>query len=160
MAQGLYLTEPNNLFTLQNDVTKNLNVFEETKERYLRCSDPVIASQVTPVCSNKDTFSNVTVAYQNVYDSIANLENAMQARGQHNPNAITPDGFRQNMQLIKDNYTKIRAVRTQLDIQLQELQKNMLNSDEPNLQLRSSQFIYLLSVIAVICLIYYAVTMG
>jgi uncharacterized membrane-anchored protein len=84
----------------------------------------------------------------------------MQARGQHNPNALTPDDFTQNMQLIKDNYTKIRAVRTQLDIQLQELQKNMLNSDEPNLQLRSSQFIYLLSVIAVICLIFYAVTMG
>ena len=159
MQQGLYLTEPNNLFSLQNDVTNNLNIFEKTKERYLRCSDPTIANNVTPVCSSKDIFSNVTTAYENVTKSIQTLDSAMSAQGQHNPDAITNEQYEQNKKDVLDNYNNIKQVRIQLDNQLQQLQKHMINTSEPKLQLRSSQFIYMLSVIAVVCLIYYVMTM-
>ena len=67
--------------------------------------------------------------------------------------------YEQNKKDVLDNYNNIKQVRIQLDNQLQQLQKHMINTSEPKLQLRSSQFIYMLSVIAVVCLIYYVMTM-
>jgi vacuolar-type H+-ATPase catalytic subunit A/Vma1 len=159
MQQGIYLTKPNNLFSLQNDITNNLNVFEKTKERYLQCNNPDTVNNVTPTCSSKDIFSNVTGAYENATKSIQKLENAMNARDQQNPTAVTDEQYKQNKKDILDNYNNIKKVRLQLDNQLSDLQRQMKSTSEPKLELHSSQFIYMLSVIAVICLIYLVVTM-
>lgn len=158
MSQGLYLTEPNNLFTLQNNVTDNLNVFEETKARYLQCNDPTTMSQVVPSCTNKDVFSEVTIAYDNLQTSIDNLDVAMQTNGQQNPDATSNAGFNDNIEQINTKYTNLKELRIKLDNQLVQLQNQLSPQNESGLQLRSTQFIYLLSVIAVFCLIYYIVT--
>jgi chromosome segregation ATPase len=159
MSQGLYLSEPNNLFTLQNNVTNQMNVFEETKNRYLRCNDPNTSSQVNPACSNKDVFSEVTIAYDNLKTSIDSLDGAMNANGQQNTDAISETGFNDNITQINTKYTNLKDIREKLDKQLVELQNHMSPQNEPDLQLRSTQFIYLLSVIAVFCLIYYIITL-
>ena len=159
MSQGLYLSEPNNLFTLQNNVTNQMNVFEETKNRYLRCNDPNTSSQVNPACSNKDVFSEVTIAYDNLKTSIDSLDGAMNANGQQNTDAISETGFNDNITQINTKYTNLKDLRKKLDNQLVELQNHLSPQNEPDLQLRSTQFIYLLSVIAIFCLIYYIITL-
>jgi len=159
MSQGLYLSEPNNLFTLQNNVTNQMNVFEETKNRYLRCNDPNTSSQVNPACSNKDVFSEVTIAYDNLKTSIDSLDGAMNANGQQNTDAISETGFNDNITQINTKYTNLKNLRKKLDNQLVELQNHLSPQNEPDLQLRSTQFIYLLSVIAIFCLIYYIITL-
>lgn len=159
MPSGLYLSEPNNLFTLQNDVTNNISIFEETKSRYLRCNDSNTATQVVPSCSNNDVFSKVTIAYDNLKTSIDKLDVAMVAQGQQNPNAITNSGFDVNTEQISDKYANLKDLRLKLDNQLNQLQKQLSPQNESNLELRSTQFVYLLSVITVFCLIYYIITL-
>jgi hypothetical protein len=50
-------------------------------------------------------------------------------------------------------------MRKTLDDQLKTLEKGWENGNQPSLDLRSTQFIYMLSVIAIFCLIYYIIVM-
>ena len=156
---GLHLTEPNNLFRLQNDVTQNLNHFEEKKNRYLQCNNNDSSASVVPSCSDKDSFSEVTIAYENLYESLNTLENAMNSERQKNPNAVSKKQFRENAELIHTTHEKIQDMRKSLDDQLKTLEKGWENGNQPSLDLRSTQFIYMLSVIAIFCLIYYIIVM-
>jgi chromosome segregation ATPase len=91
--------------------------------------------------------------------SIDSLDGAMNANGQQNTDAISETGFNDNITQINTKYTNLKDIREKLDKQLVELQNHMSPQNEPDLQLRSTQFIYLLSVIAVFCLIYYIITL-
>ena len=154
---GIYLTAPNNIFELQNDVTNKLNEFEEKREHYIKCKDNTIPSS-SFACTNID-FSNVEQAYGNFYLALDKLENAMKAQGQSDPNAISEKQYNLNLVEIDNKYNQLKTMRKNLDMQLSEYQRTAINNNEPQLRLKASQFIYMLSVIAIFCLIYYIIVM-
>ena len=49
---GIYLTEPNNIFELQNEVTNKLNEFEKSRIHYIKCNDDSmpLSNVFPPVC--------------------------------------------------------------------------------------------------------------
>lgn len=155
----LHLKEPNNLFTLQNKVTNDLNTFEEKRSRYIQCSDSAMRSLANPPCSEKDSFTELDGAYRNVMQSVTKLDLAMKSDSQQNAHGITRTGFEENITNIQNKYNEIKNLHTKLDNQLEDFQRNVINNNGPKLQLKSSQLIYLLSVIAIICLLYYIVVM-
>lgn len=159
--QGLHLTEPNNLFQLQNEVTEKLNEFIKKRERYFGCNDLTNNTKdlVNPSCSASDNFSEVDNAYINLMDSVTTLDKAMERNQQKNDKAISHSGYQENVIQIDNNINNIKDFRKKLDQQLEVFQKDVFQNNEPKLELKSSQLIYLISVIAVFCLIYYIIVM-
>lgn len=154
---GIYLTAPNNIFELQNEVTNKLNEFEEKRNHYIKCNDNNIPSS-SFACTNMD-FSNIEKAYGNFYLALDKLENAMKAQRQSDPNAVSAQQYNINLVEINNKYNQLKTMRKDLDMQLTEYQRNAINNNEPKLRLKASQFIYMLSVIAIFCLIYYIIVM-
>lgn len=159
--QGLHLTEPKNLFQLQNEVTEKLNDFIEKRQRYFACNDLTnnMKDLVNPSCSSSDSFSEVDNAYINLMKTVTNLDEAMKKDKQKNDKAISDVDYKENVVHIDNNICNINEFRKNLDQQLELFQKDVFQNNEPQLQLKSSQLIYLISVIAVFCLIYYIIVM-
>jgi hypothetical protein len=104
-------------------------------------------------------FSNIEKAYGNFYLALDKLENAMKAQRQSDPNAVSAQQYNINLVEINNKYNQLKTMRKDLDMQLTEYQRNAINNNEPKLRLKASQFIYMLSVIAIFCLIYYIIVM-
>ena len=155
---GIYLTEPNNIFELQNEVTNKLNEFEKSRIHYIKCNDDSMPLSSGFSCSDND-FSKVENAYGNFYLALDKLETAMNSQDQSDPNAISKSQYEVNVNEINNHYEQLKSMRQNLDNQLEEYQRSVINNNEPELRLKSSQFIYMLSVIAIILLIYYIIIM-
>lgn len=92
-------------------------------------------------------------------DSVTTLDKAMERNQQKNDKAISHSGYQENVIQIDNNINNIKDFRKKLDQQLEVFQKDVFQNNEPKLELKSSQLIYLISVIAVFCLIYYIIVM-
>ena len=114
---------------------------------------------VNPSCSSSDSFSEVDNAYINLMKTVTNLDEAMKKDQQKNDKAINDSDYQENVVHIDNNISNIKEFRKNLDQQLELFQKDVFQNNEPQLELKSSQLIYLISVIAVFCLIYYIIVM-
>ena len=155
---GLHLKDPNNLFELQNTITNNMNVFERTRERYLQCNSNEYNREIVPACELKDEeFSNVQNAYNILLQSIEKLDKAMNENMQKNPDAISKVQYSENINKIKDQYSKIVEKQKAMDNSLKFIREHQHPNNSLMLALKSSTYIYIISVIAVICLLYYII---
>jgi len=157
-VKGTNLTDPSNIFLLQNTVTNNLVDFENTYGRYVRCQYPATQSNVNPPChvDTSDSFDHLYVVYDKLLGSIIDLSNALTTNQNQNQNHLTPEQYNQNIPLIQQNYINVLNLRTSLDAQLQKLNAERANaSGTSGRLLESAAFANSLWVVLASCLIYY-----
>jgi hypothetical protein len=147
------LTDPSNIFLLQNDVTNHINEFQTTYSRYLRCQDLTTAPNVSPACDTNgvDSFNNLDRVYHSLLDSIHKLDQSFD--GQTDLDAITPKQYEENIKRIQTKYANILALRSKLDHQLQTLEETQPNTSSKILE--SAAFANTLWVVLASCLVYY-----
>jgi anion-transporting ArsA/GET3 family ATPase len=155
---AISLTDPSNLFMLQNSISNNLNAFETTYTRYVRCQDPNVQSQVQPACNvnGSDSFNSLQRAYTSLAASIQDMSNAIATQVHTDPNTKTTTEYAQNTANLPTDYASIVQFRKDLDKQLQLLYMQMdktTNTSEANL--RSTMYINTLWIILATCLLYY-----
>jgi len=158
LVSPISLTDPSNVFALQNSISNNLNVFETTYSRYLRCQDPNVQSQVQPACdvNGNDSFNSLQRAYTNLSNSIQDASNALTTQIRTDPNAETNPMYQQNSADIPIDYASIVRFREELDSQLQLLYAQMDKSTNTSAaDLRSTMYMNTLWIILATCLLYY-----
>ena len=113
---AMSLTDPSNIFQLQDVISNNLNSFERTYSRYLRCQDPNIAQQVQPECNvdGQDSFTSLQSAYTSLLTSMQNMDTAMKNQYHSDPNTETNQAFEQNAKEIPTDYASIVQFRNNL----------------------------------------------
>lgn len=152
------LTEPNNIFFMQDRITKSINDFETSYSRYLRCQDLTSAPNVTPPCDTNgaDSFNHLNNVYHSLLESIQHLDHALDK--QSNLDAITPEQYSENIGTIQTEYANILVLREKLDRQLQTLNEDRENASyTPARLLESAAFANTLWVILASCLVYYVI---
>jgi hypothetical protein len=151
------LTDPSNLFFLQDTVMTNLNAFETTYDRFMRCSNLTVAPTVNPPCDVAvDNISNLDVVYSNLLHSIADLSKAFV--GQALTNAETPEQYDQIHQTLDASYQNMVQFRQMLDSKLNQLNESRMNgTGSPVRLLESAAFANTLWIILASCLIYYII---
>ena len=150
------LTDPSNIFLMQNRVTNSINDFETTYSRYLRCQDETSAPNVSPPCDTNgaDSFNHLNHVYHSLLDSIHQLDRSFD--GQSNLDAITPEQYSANINTIQTEYANILELRKKLDEQLQILNQSQQNAPHtPAKMLESAAFANTLWVVLASCLVYY-----
>jgi hypothetical protein len=154
-VQPMSLTEPSNIFTLQNQLSNQLNNYQTKYARYMRCNDPNTNAQVeNPSCDldGSDSFSDLTIAYRSLSASIDKLGAAYKTQG----TGSTPEEYNQNVKIIPDDYRNLIDLRDRLDNQLSFLQKQLeTGGGESTRWLKSTVFINTLLVIAAFSILYY-----
>ena len=83
------LTDPSNMFVLQDAVLTNLNRFQTQYARYIRCQDATANPHVSPPCDvdGQDNFGNLNTAYQSLLSSIQDMSNAYITQSQQDKDA-------------------------------------------------------------------------
>ena len=153
--QSISLTDPNNVFELQNAVSDKLNKFQTNYGRYIKCQDPSTSSNLKPACGNKDNFNNVTISYYDLLDAIDKL-NGSYAEQKKVAKAMDEKTFQDTVATITAEYAEMIELRKTLDAQLAALQYNLKNGPEsPKQRLDSTIFGYVLWIILATCLIYF-----
>ena len=149
------LVFPNNVFEMQDKMSKNLNAFQSHYGRYLRCQNEDTAKNVDPPCDfvGKDSFSDLQSAYENLMEDLNELENVYEDQSTFNGKTIKV--YHENEKQLEENYKILKTERKQLDKQLKDLQKYSDTNITPQyLQLKSVNLINTLLIIALIYLIY------
>lgn len=149
------LVFPQNVFEMQNKMSKNLNSFQTHYGRYLRCQNEDTAQNVDPPCDfvGRDSFSELQKAYQNLMDDLNELDDVY--KEQSTSNAKTVEVYNENSEQLEENYKELQGKRNKLDKQLKELQEYSEGKLTPELlQLKSVNIINTLLIIAVFYLIY------
>jgi len=158
-ANPISLTDPNDLFSMQNSISNHLNKFQLQYGRYLRCQDPNTFTDVKDPPCNVDTidsFDSLYTSYHSLLDSIRDFSNAIPA--QTHLDGITPKQSEENLGKIKNEYADILALRKELDQKLQLLNESRENAENtPTKLLESAAFANTLWAILASCLIYYVV---
>jgi hypothetical protein len=153
------LTDPSNVFLLQNQITDKLNTFQTKYSRYLRCQDPRFAQNVNPPCdlNDADSFHNVTHSYNTLLSSISNTRAALDHNVQSNE-IISPPEHDQNEAEVMSYHDEIRELRSKLDAKLNELYAHMDKSVEtPQRRLDAAIYANTLWVILASCLVYFVI---
>jgi len=155
LTNPISLTEPSNIFSLQNAVSNNLNTYQTTYSRYVRCQDPNTNPQVMdPSCNGQDSLTSLNNAYQSLVLSLNDLSGALAT--QYNTNAETPLQYQIETEKIPIDYAAMIQLRNDLDKQLQELQMQYQGGAGTSTQLlESAMFGNTLWVILASCLVYY-----
>ena len=155
ISGSISLTDPNNIFELQNSVSDKLNVFQTKYARYIKCQDPSTSQNLNPVCNNNDNFENITVSYNDLLNSIDKLNSSYEKQIKVNEN-MNEEQFKKTMEKIQSQYREMTELRRQLDNQLANLQYNLENGKEsPKQRLDSTILGYILWIILATCLIYF-----
>ena len=152
------LTDPSNIFQLQNAISDNLNQFETTYSRYMRCQDPNVVQQVQPDCDvdGRDSFTSLQSAYTSLLTSMKNMDSAMKTQIHTDPNTETNQEFQKNAKEIPTDYASIVQFRNNLDRQLQLLYLQMeKTTDTSASDLISAKYMNTLWIILATCLLYY-----
>ena len=155
------LTDPSNVFVLQNSMSNNLNNFQAKYARYIRCQGPPSYSQVTdPPCDvdGGDSFDSLNIAYQSLLSSINDLSGSFATQVQNN-SAETPLQYDVSGAQIPIDYASILKLRQELDLKLRELQVQYNGGPNTSVRLlESTMFANTLWVILASCLVYYIFT--
>jgi len=156
-AQPLSLTEPNNVFALQNKLSNELNSYQTKYARYMRCNDPNTNNEVTdPKCDldTTDSFTSLNIAYRSLSSTMDELSDVYQK--QTTEGAKTPAEYETDAKQIPVEYQNLIELRSKLDTQLAFLQKQLeTNGGEPQRRLQSRQLINTLLIIGVFSILYY-----
>lgn len=157
LTNPISLTNPTNMFALQNAVSDNLNNYQTSYARYVRCQDPNTNPQVSdPPCDvdGQDSLYSLNTAYQSLFAAINDLSGSF--ANQTNINAETPLQYQQETEQFPMDYASMLKLRQELDKQLQELNiqyKGGTNTSSKTLE--SAAFANTLWVILASCLVYY-----
>ena len=152
------LEHPQNIFNKQNQISDNLNKFQNRYARYLRCQNEDTANEVKdPPCdlNTIDNFSELQSAYDALYKSMDSINDAYD--GQSNENGVTNDTYNTNEIQIEKTYENVTEMQENLDAKLKYVQEQLKNQDNsPNLMLESRQIVNTMLIILVMCVVYYA----
>jgi hypothetical protein len=113
------LTDPSNVFQLDNIVSDRLNQFQVKYSRYLQCQGPFQNTVSDPSCGKQDSLNNVEKAYYSLLTAIQDVSNSFATQyytGKSN------EQYDACFNEILTNYQDVVAFRKKLDEQLYELQ--------------------------------------
>jgi hypothetical protein len=151
------LTDPSNIFQLDNILSDRLNQFQVRYARYMQCQDPRFASSVSdPPCDTNttDSFSSVQAAYKSVLNAIQDVSGAFAT--QTYLDAKTPQQYNVDYTDLNKDYAKVIALRKHLDEKLLELQEERKGGPDTALaRFESAVYINTLWVILATILIYF-----
>lgn len=151
------LTDPSNVFILQNKVSDDLNSFQTKYSRYLQCQDSRFANSVNPKCdlAGKDSFQNVTKSYNTLLSSIKQTKAAIDNNIKDQA-VVNPVKYNSNKEDILIKHHDLSKLRKQLDLKLEELYNEMDKGAETSIKrLDSTIYANTLWVILASCLVYY-----
>ena len=155
------LKTPTNIYNLEGDVMKNLDVFQQKYARFLQCSssESDIVNNVSPSCDmNNDGINSVNAAYKNVMYSIDRLNNGLNNIDPANSSGLTNEEYAQSKQEMTDTYQDILSLRKKLDTKLAALYNERRNGSESSAaQLDSTVYANTLWTILATCLLYYII---
>jgi hypothetical protein len=153
------LEHPQNIFNKQNQISDNLNKFQNRYARYLRCQNEDTAGKVNdPPCdlNTIDNFSELQSAYDALYKSMDSINIAAYDE-QSTENGVTNDTYDTNEIQIGKTYEDVTEMQGKLDAKLKYIQEQLKNQDNsPKRMLESRQIVNTLLIILVICVVYYA----
>lgn len=159
LTNPINLTNPSNMFAKQNAVSDNLNNFQTSYARYVRCQDPNTNSQVTdPPCdvNGQDSLYSLNTAYQSLLTSINDLSGSFP--GQLKTNAETPLQYQEETEQFPMDYASMIKLRKDLDEQLRELNIQYNGGSGTSVKmLESAAFANTLWIVLASCLVYYIV---
>ena len=118
------LTNSQDVFKMQNKVSDNLNTFQTTYSRYVRCQNEDTAKLVDPPCklTTTDSFSSLNDAYVDLFISLDDLEKVYDK--QTTINGKTVDVYKKNVEELENNHEEILKLRKDLDKKLKYVQEN------------------------------------
>jgi len=152
------LEHPYNIFKKQNQISDNLNKFQNRYARYLRCQNKETAKDVNdPPCdlNTIDNFSEIQSAYDVLYQSMDSINDTYPR--QSTKNGVTNDTYDTNEKQIEKTYENVTEMQEILDAKLKYIQEQLKNQDNsPQRMLESRQLVNTLLIILVMCVVYYA----
>jgi hypothetical protein len=158
------LEYPRDVFKMQNNVSDNLNKFQIRYSRYLRCQNSNTATEVSdPPCdlNTIDSFSELTSAYKQLYNSLDEVENVLStpAADSSNIGGVTNIAYNENLQKIKDAHEKVNETRELQDNQLNFIKDQSKNTGKSNpAQLLSTRkMLNMVLIIIALSILYYII---
>lgn len=148
------LTYPHDVFSMQNEVSDNMNTFQTKYARYVRCQNENTAQNVEPPCNlnGEDSFGELSRAYDNVYSSLEDMETVYDKQSK---TGKTDETYEANTVEIEDLHAQILEVRQSLDDKLRYIQEQSdTRTASVYRMLRGRTLINTLLVILLIYLVY------
>ena len=155
------LQTPTNIYNLESEVMKNVDIFQQKYARFLQCSSsqPGIVNNVSPSCDmNNDGINGLNTAYQNVMYSINSLNSGLKNIDSANSSGMTNEEYEESKKDAADRYQEILSLRKKLDTKLAALYNEQKNGKESSVaQLDSTVYANTLWTILATCLLYYII---
>jgi hypothetical protein len=154
------LTDPKNVFRMQNEISDNLNKFQIRYGRYLRCQNQQTANNVVdPPCNLNtiDSFSELKNAYDALYKSMESTETVYE--DQSKKDGVTNDAYDENKDTLDKTYKNVADMQENLDAKLKYIQEQLKHSGQNSSyrMFESRQLINTLLIILVFSILYYAI---
>ena len=145
------LTEPNNVFEMQNNVSDELNDFQKQYARYIKCQNPDTRENINPPCDfdGSDNFQELTNAYNRLYKS---LDEMKEVYGDQVNDGKTNDNYEKDEEELEEFYNTMRKMRTDLDKKLLYIQNQADTETSPVYRRLNSQI--LINTLLLILLVY------
>jgi len=154
------LTDPKNVFRMQNEISDNLNKFQIRYGRYLRCQNQQTANNVVdPPCNLNtiDSFSELKNAYDALYKSMESAETVYE--DQSKKDGVTNDAYDENKDTLDKTYKNVADMQENLDAKLKYIQEQLKHNGQNSSyrMFESRQLINTLLIILVFSILYYAI---
>jgi hypothetical protein len=145
------LTEPNNVFEMQNNVSDELNDFQKQYARYIKCQNPDTRENINPPCDfdGSDNFQELTNAYNRLYKS---LDEMKEVYGDQVNDGKTNENYEKDEEELEEFYNTMRKMRTDLDKKLLYIQNQADTETSPVYRRLNSQI--LINTLLLILLVY------
>tara|TARA_A100001015_G_C15014658_1_gene724895 strand:- start:1292 stop:1789 length:498 start_codon:yes stop_codon:yes gene_type:complete len=145
------LTEPNNVFEMQNNVSDELNDFQKQYARYIKCQNPDTRENINPPCDfdGSDNFQELTNAYNRLYKS---LDEMKEVYSDQVKDGKTNENYEKDEQELEEFYGKMRNLRADLDKKLLYIQNQADIETAPVYRRLNSQI--LINTLLLILLVY------
>jgi hypothetical protein len=150
------LTNPENIFQMDNSISDSLNNFQIRYARYMQCQDPRFAASVSdPSCNTNttDSFEKVEIAYNTLMKAMQNVNTALVKQEY---SGISNKQYDACYNEILTNYKDIVALRKKLDEQYFELKtEKSAGKDTSIAKFESAVYVNTLWIILATILIYF-----
>jgi hypothetical protein len=145
------LTELNNVFEMQNNVSDELNDFQKQYARYIKCQNPDTRENINPPCDfdGSDNFQELTNAYNRLYKS---LDEMKEVYGDQVNDGKTNENYEKDEEELEEFYNTMRKMRTDLDKKLLYIQNQADTETAPVYRRLNSQI--LINTLLLILLVY------
>ena len=145
------LTEPNNVFEMQNNVSDELNDFQKQYAGYIKCQNPDTRENINPPCDfdGSDNFQELTNAYNRLYKS---LDEMKEVYGDQVNDGKTNENYEKDEEELEEFYNTMRKMRTDLDKKLLYIQNQADTETAPVYRRLNSQI--LINTLLLILLVY------